>query len=307
MSINFTIDGHYDNPRIIAYPKTNAWQGHVRWSPVKSLWITGMTLVGVVGSIWSFSLVNLLVFLFTSGLTLCLGHSLGMHRRFIHHSYQCPKWLEYFFVYLGVLVGLAGPRGMVRTHDMRDWAQRQRCCHDYFGHQSSFLKDGFWQLHCDIHLQHPPKFQPEAVIEDDRFYHYLEKTWMWQQLPVALLLFLLGGIDWVIWGVCLRVAVSVTGHWLIGYFAHNTGHRDWHVEGAAVQGFNVKYCGLITMGECWHNNHHAYPGSALLGIYEHQTDPGWWILLLLKRFGLVWDTKLPEDLPVRCELTPVLE
>ena len=85
------------------------------------------------------------------------------------------------------------------------------------------------------------------------------------------------------WGICMRVAVSVTGHWFIGYFAHNQGARDWHVDGAAIQGFNIKFASLITMGESWHNNHHAFPGSALLGIEKNQLDPGWWVLLALKK------------------------
>ena len=67
-------------------------------------------------------------------------------------------------------------------------------------------------------------------------------------------------MPWLVWGIALRVAACVTGHWLVGYFAHNRGPRSWHVEGAGVQGYNVPYCGLITMGEAWHNNHHALPG-----------------------------------------------
>jgi fatty-acid desaturase len=292
----------YDNPRIVEMAGVDPWKGKVVWSASKSLWITAMTSAGILGAIITASVDNLLVFLVTSAITLCLGHSLGMHRRFIHSSYQCPKYLEYLFVYFGVLVGLAGPTGMMYTHDLRDWAQRQKRCHPYFGHKSSLLKDGFWQLHCDIRLDNPPLFKPEGEVANDVFYKVLEKTWMWQQLPVALLLYLLGGVDWILWGVCLRVTVSVTGHWLIGYFAHNTGHREWHVEGAAVQGFNIRFCGLITMGECWHNNHHAFPNSALLGIHSNQVDPGWWVLRVLEKVGLVWAIKTPNDLPARPEL-----
>lgn len=293
---------NYDNPRMVSVAGCNAWEGRVRWSGSKSIWLSLMTATGVMGIATTSSFENVAVFLVTTAITLCLGHSLGMHRRFIHNSYACPKWLEYVFVYCGVLVGLAGPFGMMYTHDMRDWAQRQKRCHPYFGHQSGFLKDGWWQLHCEIILNHPPEFLPEAEVANNRFYRLVDKTWMWQQLPIALLLFVLGGVEWVIWGVCLRVAVSVTGHWLIGYFAHNRGHREWHVDGAAVQGFNVRFCGLITMGECWHNNHHAFPNSALLGVNANQPDPGWWVLMVLKRLGLVWNIKTPGDLPFRPEL-----
>lgn len=295
----------YDNPRIVSLADTNAWYGKVVWSLRKSVWITVMTLVGIIGGLYTFSVENLCVFLVTTAITLCLGHSLGMHRRFIHNSYECPQWLEYLFVYFGVLVGLAGPLGMMYTHDLRDWAQRQRRCHPYFGHKTSILKDGFWQMHCDIQLDHPPLFVPEKMVADDPVYQWLEKTWMWQQLPIGLLLFFIGGLDWVVWGVCIRVAVSVTGHWLIGHFAHNNGRREWHIEGAAVQGFNIRFCGWLTMGECWHNNHHAYPNSALLGIRANQSDPGWWMLRVLNSIGLVWNMKLPQDLPARPELVAI--
>ena len=106
---------------------------------------------------------------------------------------------------------------------------------------------------------------------------------MAQQIPWAILFFALGGVPWLVWGIALRVAACVTGHWLVGYFAHNRGPRSWHVEGAGVQGYNVPYCGLITMGEAWHNNHHAFPGSARLGLRDGEIDPGWWVLCALRR------------------------
>lgn len=290
-------------PTIYENSETNAFEAKVIWSPSKSIWVMMMYLIGIYGVLFLSSIENFLVFLISSAITLCLGHSLGMHRRLIHQSYECPKWLEYLFVHFGVIVGLAGPFGMVRTHDTRDWAQRQPQCHPYFSHQSSFLKDGFWQIHCDIVLKHPPIFKEESIL-DTQFYRFMEKTWMLQQLPLALILYLIGGVEWVIWGTCLRVAISVTGHWLIGYFAHNSGHRSWHVNGAGVQGYNIKFCGLITMGECWHNNHHAFPGSAKLGLEKGQSDPGWWVLIILSKIGLVKNLKLVADLEERQELVP---
>jgi stearoyl-CoA desaturase (delta-9 desaturase) len=248
--------------------------GRVQWSPVKSLWLIGMTAAALVGGVLTFSWGALALFLVTCAITLCGGHSLGMHRRLIHNTYDCPRWLEYVLVYLGVLVGMAGPYGMIRTHDMRDWAQRNPRCHDYFAHRRPFLQEK---------LDRPPAFKLEDRIAADPVYRFMESPLMWQQLPWALLFFALGGWGWVFWGVCARVAVCVTGHWLVGYFAHNSGPRDWHVEGAGVQGYNVRFCGLITMGEAWHNNHHAFPGSARLGLYEGQADPGWWVLTALQR------------------------
>jgi fatty-acid desaturase len=286
--------------------ETDAINGDVNWAPLKSLWIGAMTMIALVGGSLSFTPGAFTLFIATTAVTVCLGHSLGMHRRLIHRSYDCPIWLERLFVYLGTLVGMAGPFGMIRQHDIRDWAQRKPSCHAYLAHRSSLARDGWWQLHCDLALRNPPRLVVERRIAEDGFYRFLERTWMLQQLPWALLFFAIGGWPWVIWGIAARVSLCVTGHWLVGYFAHNQGPRSWHIEGAGVQGYNVKYCGLITMGEAWHNNHHAFPGSARLGVREGEIDPGWWVLLALQRAGLVWNLKTPENLPARPNLVPLI-
>jgi len=294
-----------DEPRFTENTKTDPVKGKVHWSWKKSLWVFAM----YIGTIWGIyahlSLENILVFLVCSAGVLCFGHSLGMHRRLIHNSFECPKWLEYIMVYLGTLVGLGGPMTMIYTHDIRDWAQRKPACHDYFAHRQSFFRDAWWQMHCDIKLSHPPALTLEPRVANDKFYRFMEKTTMLQQLPWVLILFMLGGWGWVLWGVCTRVAVSITGHWLIGYFAHRTGHQDWQINGAGVQGYNINFAGYITFGECWHNNHHAYPGSAKIGLHKGQSDPGWWMLLIFEKLGWAWNLQTPQSLPPRPERVSV--
>jgi fatty-acid desaturase len=288
--------------RIIASDETDPVAGVVRWAPVKSLWLAGITAaalgLGPVFASWD----ALLLFVATTAATLCFGHSVGMHRRLIHASFACPKWLEYGCVYLGTLVGMAGPIGMVRQHDMRDWAQRQPACHDYFCHRRRFWHDAWWQLHCELVLQRPPRFCPEGALAHDPFYRVVERTWMWQQLPWAVLFFAVGGWGWVVWGIAVRVGICVTGHWLVGHFAHRRGGQSWIVEGASAQGYNVRFAGLISMGESWHNNHHAFPGSARLGLLPGQVDPGWWLIRGFAALGLASDIRTPDMLPFRPEL-----
>lgn len=296
----------YSNPRIDRQRSAaDAASGIVRPDPAKIVWVGTMFLLGTIGSIATVSGGAVIVFLTSTVVTLCLGHSLGMHRRFIHRSYDCPRWMEYLFVHFGVLVGLAGPHGMLKTHDLRDWAQRQRHCHDYFAHARVWYRDLWWQLFCSIDLRNPPELELETEIADDVVYAWMERTWMWQQLPWALLFYAIGGWGWVFWGVCSRVSVSILGHWMIGYFAHNAGSRTWHVSGAAVQGYNVPWCALLTMGESWHNNHHAFPASAKLGLEDGQWDPGWWVLLLLQNLGLVSNLVTPASLATRADLETV--
>lgn len=279
--------------------------GDVRYAPLKSLWFTAMALCAAIGGALNFSWAAFALFLASTGAVLLFGHSLGSHRKLIHDSFACPRWLEYLLVYLGVQVGLSGPIGLLRQHELRDYAQRLPDCHDYLRHGRGFWRDAWWQLHCALDLADPPQIHIEDRILQNRFYRFLERTWMAQQLPWALLFYAWGGWGFVFWGVCARVTAGVLGHWLIGYFAHNHGQMHVEVRGAAVQGRNIRLTSLLTMGECWHNNHHAYPGSARLGLLPGEWDPGWWALMLLRRCGLVWNLRLPEQLPPRPELVPL--
>jgi stearoyl-CoA desaturase (delta-9 desaturase) len=128
---------------------------------------------------------------------------------------------------------------------------------------------------------------------------------MAQQLPIAMLLYLAGGWPWVIWGVCVRVSTCVTGHWFVGHLAHRRGPQTWLVETAGVQAHDVPWAAFPTMGEAWHNNHHAFPGSARIGLYPGQSDWGYAVIAAMARSGLAWDVITPETIAWRHELRPV--
>ena len=51
---------------------------------------------------------------------------------------------------------------------------------------------------------------------------------------------------------------------------------------------------LSMNGEGLHNNHHAFPWSARFALFKGEIDPGYLILCLLARFGLVWNIKTPN-------------
>ena len=287
--------------RLFPRPDTDAAAGSVRVSPAKAAWFLGHLALAVLVAPWFVSPSAVLVSAALTAITLCCGHSVGLHRLLIHRSFRCPRWVELILVYLGVLVGMGGPFGMLYLHEIRDWAQKEPRSHPFFGHGKTWWIDAWWQLCCEIELDRHPKFRPEPEVAKDPLYRFLQSTWMAQQLPIALVLGLLGGVGWVLWGVSVRIVVSLVGHWLIGHLAHNRGRERWRVEGASVQGYNLPGTGVITMGEGWHNNHHAFPRSARLG-HAGQADPGWWFVCALERLGLASDLCIPESLPIRPEL-----
>ena len=290
-----------------------ATQGRVRPDLVKIGFMGSMyagVLVALSQYISTEHLDAILVFFASSGLTLLGGHSLGMHRLFIHRAWRAPRWLANTLLYLGTLVGLGGPTTLLTAHDLRDWAQRQASCHDYFAHRRPLLVDFYWQIFCTLELRQPPTLVLENDYKDWHFATWLDRTAFAQHALVGLILFLCGGLPWLVWGLCTRVAVGVTGHWLIGYFAHTppghgrkqSGADRLHVKGACTQGYNVPLVSLLCFGENWHNNHHAWPGSAKLGVHKGEWDPGWWVLLGLARLGLATHLVTPEQIPHRPEL-----
>ena len=61
------------------------------------------------------------------------------------------------------------------------------------------------------------------------------------------------------------------------------------------------------MGESWHNNHHAFPGSAKIGLEPGQIDLGWTLLVAFERIGWAWNIVTPEKLPHRPAVRRVAE
>lgn len=277
----------------------SATEGIVRWDPLHSIWNGSMLAASILLAPPLFSWGGLAVFLVLTGASLLLGHSVGFHRRLIHRSFDCPMWLERLLVWVGTGVGMSGPFWMIRTHDLRDWAQRQADCHDYLAHRAPMPLDAWWQLHCRLDLARPPAFDLGSTGRDP-FYRFLEKSWMAQQLPIGALLFACGGWSWVVWGVCVRVAASNTGHWFVGHLAHRRGPQTWLVEDAGVQAHDVPWAAIPTMGEAWHNNHHAFPGSARIGLHPGQSDWGYVFIRLLAALGLAWNIALPAGME-RCK------
>ena len=280
-------------------PESDALNGVVRWDPPRSIWNGSMMLITLVLGPVLFTWSAFAVFVALLGLTMCSGHSVGFHRRLIHRTFKCRKWVERALVWSGTLVGMQGPFWVIHSHDLRDWAQRQHDCHPYLRHGKGIWVDALWSLHCRLKLDNPPAFDPGPGIADDPFHRFLQRTWMLQQLPLAILLYACGGWAWVVWGVCVRVCVGVSMHWFVGYLCHTHGPQDWIVDDGAVQAHNVPWAAIPSMGESWHNNHHAFPASARHGLYPGQVDIGWHFVQLLEWLGLAWDVQTVENLPER--------
>ncbi len=109
------------------------------------------------------------------------------------------------------------------------------------------------------------------------------------QIPLAFLLYSLGGWTYVLWGIPVRIVVVYHLTWCINSVCHTWGKKPFNHPHEAR---NNTLLGIIAFGEGWHNNHHAYPMSAKHGL-QGQFDLTWYIIVVLHRLGLAKNLKVP--------------
>jgi stearoyl-CoA desaturase (delta-9 desaturase) len=220
-----------------------------------------------------------------------------LHRGIIHGSYRCSKLLRGVLVYLFVHTGIGGPISWIRLHHVRDYHQNAARCPRYFRYEHSAARDYFWNLH----LRFVPRdFSPYAIPqadERDAWLSFLERTWPLHIIALGVLLWLTCGAGVALVCVPLRVAVSVLGHWYIGFRAHKSGGVRYALDGSAETGKNLPLLGVVSFGEGFHNNHHANPSSARMGEGRYEVDLGWYLVLVLESLGLVSDVQATGRTP----------
>jgi stearoyl-CoA desaturase (delta-9 desaturase) len=105
-------------------------------------------------------------------------------------------------------------------------------------------------------------------------------------LGLALSGSIAGGLTGLLWGGVVRVLLVHHVTFSINSLCHFFGRRAF---ATGDHSRNVAWLAAITMGESWHNNHHAFPTSARHGLGRRQLDPGAWVISALERGRLAWD------------------
>jgi len=263
--------------------------GRIRFDPAKSLWLWGMLLPGLAFGLPALDARLVATSLGLAFLTLCLGHSVGLHRGVIHRTYDAGPVTRAVLAELFVLTGLGGPLSWARLHAVRDLHQNEPDCPPYFAYRHSMLKDFWWNLHLRFEPRSWERYEarlPAGVLPDP-WLKLLERTWPLHVLALAVLLGVTLGPEAVAVCVCLRTAAGILAHWAIGYASHVWGERPWKIDGASETGTNGWLLGVLSFGEGFHNNHHAFPGSARMGLRAHELDLGFLCLRVLERLGAV--------------------
>lgn len=253
----------------------------------------GVLLAFIPGT-FSWAAVGVAVFL--HWVTGGLGITLGLHRLVTHRSFQTPKWLEHFLVLCGTLSCQGGPI---------DWVGLHRAHHMYSDavadpHDSN---KGFWWSHMGWILYKSPAEAeiPRLTkdIADDQFYQFCQNYLLPLQIVLGVLLYFLGeafspGLGWsfVVWGIFVRLVVVFHCTWFVNSATHKFGYRVYETSDRST---NCWWVALVTYGEGWHNNHHAFQYSARHGLRWWEIDLTWMTIQLLAALGLATKVKLAEN------------
>jgi stearoyl-CoA desaturase (delta-9 desaturase) len=261
--------------------------GRVRFDAGKTLWLWGMAIPGLAGIPFA-TRATLAVSLVLTFVTLCVGHSVGLHRGIIHRTYQAHPAVRGALAYLFVLSGLGGPLSWARLHAVRDLWQNRADCPPYFAYRHSAARDFVWSLHLRFE---PADDRADARLPPDvlgdPWLRFLERTWPLHVLALALGILAVLGPGGVAVCVCARTAASIVGHWFVGYAAHAWGERRFEIPGATETGTNLWLLGVLSFGEGFHNNHHALPRSARMGMRASELDLGWLVIRALEALRVV--------------------
>lgn len=263
-----------------------------------SLSWTNIAFFGTVHAVallapWFFSWSALGITLFLHWLLGSIGICLGYHRLLTHRSFQVPRFLEYVITFIGALALQGGPIFWVAGHRIHHLHTEDLEKDPYSA------KRGFWWSHMlwlfypqseHFNYQAYRKFAPD--LDKDPFYRWLNRNFLMLQVPLGIVLYLLGGWSFVIWGVFVRAVVLWHSTWLINSATHLMGYRAFNTEDNSR---NLWWAAILTYGEGWHNNHHAYPNVAKAGWKWWELDMTWWAIQALRSLGLAKRVVLPPQ------------
>ena len=236
---------------------------------------------------WSAVVVGLILYAVTA-----MGITLGYHRLLTHRSFTAPTWLRYLIVTCAALSAQAGPASWVAIH-------RQHHANSDGENDPHNSSRGFWWSHIGWMLRLSPKhlseswtarFAPDVLSVP--YYRYLERHFFLWTVVSNLVLYLMGGWSWLLWAGFVRIAAVFHATWLVNSAAHTYGYRSYSTSDRST---NCWWVALLTFGEGWHNNHHAFPRSARHGLKWWEIDLSWTLLCFLERIGLVRRVQLPTE------------
>jgi stearoyl-CoA desaturase (delta-9 desaturase) len=236
----------------------------------------------------------------TYWLTLGLGLSVGFHRHFTHGAFRAPRPVRWLLAVLGSM-GAQGP--------LPYWVAIHRRHHEHADepgdpHSPNLGRRGWrelWHAHfawtLDYGLPGAARYCPD-VLRDPLLAAVGRQYRLWVLAGLVLPAVATGlvtgtwrgALGGFLWGGLARLFLTAHATWSLNSLCHRFGARPFATSDGST---NVAWLALPTLGESWHNNHHAHPTSAAHGLAWWQLDLNYAAIRGLSVLRLASDVKLP--------------
>jgi stearoyl-CoA desaturase (delta-9 desaturase) len=234
---------------------------------------------------WFFSWSALGVFLVLHWLCGSIGICLGYHRLLTHRSLQVPQWLEYVLATVGALALEGGPIFWVAGHRLHHAHTEDEDKDPYSARRGFWWSHFLWLIYPREQFFKYESYKKSALdLDRHAYYRWLNKNFLLLQIPLGIVLYLLGGWSFVVYGMFVRAVFVWHSTWFINSATHAFGYRNFECEDGSR---NLWWAAILAYGEGWHNNHHARPRVAKAGYHWWEIDMTWWAIRVLQVLGLV--------------------
>src|SRR3954468_9217486 len=234
------------------------------------------------------------------------GVTVGFHRYFTHGSFKAPRPVRVALAVAGTLA-IEGP--VIR------WVSDHRRHHAFsdkegdphspwrYGNDAKALTKGLWHAHIgwlfDIEQTNQERFAPDLLADPD----IAKVDGMFMRLTAVTLLlpplvgYVWSGFTWqgaltaFFWGSLVRVSLLHHTTWSINSICHTIGERPFKSRDKAT---NVWWLAILSMGESWHNLHHAEPTAARHGVLRGQLDSTARIIWVMEKLRLAREVRWPS-------------
>jgi stearoyl-CoA desaturase (delta-9 desaturase) len=233
-----------------------------------------------------------------------LGVTVGFHRLFTHRSFKAKRPVVAILAVLGS-AAIEGPViSWVADHRKHHaFSDQEGDPHSpHVGHEPGWrgTLGGLFHAHVGwlfLHDQRGKRTRYAPDLLADPIVRYVDRTflvWVVAGLGAAFGLgWAIGGslhtaLTGLLWGGAMRMLVLHHATYSINSLCHSFGRRRFDTKDRSR---NLMWLALPSMGEAWHNNHHAFPTSAAHGMRPWEIDPSMMLITLLERMGLAWDVQ----------------
>jgi len=259
-----------------------------------TIWIGAFhvgALLAFVPAFFTWQALALCVFMHwvCGGVGICLTY----HRLLTHRSYTPRfKFIEYVLVGVGCMASEGGPIGWVADH-RRHHAHSDEELDVHTPHEGFWWSHMMWWVTPESDTEHTHEYYnrwaPDLV--KDPVLVWFDKYFIAFPIANAVLFYAIGGMPWLVWGSFVGTVVTLHSTWLVNSATHVWGYRSHKTRDDST---NLWWVALLTYGEGWHNNHHAFQTSARHGLRWWEFDVTYMMIRTMKALGLVHSVKLPR-------------